>query len=166
MAESIYIPSETKNKKDRYEYLIPQIFNLIENDGDLISVMANTASALHHAMHFLWTGFYIVRGQQLVLGPFQGPVACSRIAYGKGVCGTSWKRMEAIIVPDVEAFPGHIACSSLSRSEIVLPFVRNGKVEWVLDVDSQNLNEFDETDLAYLSLIIQKCGTSCDESAT
>jgi GAF domain-containing protein len=113
--------------------------------------LANTSAALKETFGFFWVGFYLVDGDQLVLGPFQGPVACTRIAFGKGVCGASWKQKRAILVPDVEAFPGHIACSSLSRSEVVLPLMKEGEVIGVLDVDSEQLNEFDEVDVKFLT---------------
>ncbi len=142
-------------KRDRYNELRKQIISLIEGEDDLIANMANISSVIHETFGFWWTGFYIVKGDTLVLGPFQGPVACTRIPFGKGVCGTAWKHKETIVVPDVEEFPGHIACSSLSRSEIVVPiFDSNGDVRAVLDIDSKELSTFDETDKANLEMIV------------
>src|SRR5574344_932186 len=150
-----------KGDKDSvYESLLPQILALTEGEQDTIANMANIAAALREAFGFWWVGFYIVKedsteyGSSLVLGPFQGPVACSRIAYGRGVCGTSWKLKETVIVPDVEKFPGHIACSSLSKSEIVLPVMKDGKVIAVLDIDSDKLGDFDERDKRWLELLL------------
>ena len=140
MSEQIIISGQTKQAK--YEALLPQIFALTESESSWIANLANTSAALKEIFGFLWVGFYLVDGDQLVLGPFQGPVACTRIAFGKGVCGASWKQERAILVPDVDAFPGHIACSSLSRSEVVLPLMKEGEVIGVLDVDSDQLNEF------------------------
>jgi len=132
---------------------LPQLKALTGAETDTIANMANIAAALREAFHFLWVGFYIVRGEVLVLGPFQGPIACTRIARGRGVCGTAWAQAETLIVPDVEKFSGHIACSSLSQSEIVVPVFHDGKVVAVLDVDSASLNTFDETDKHYLKQI-------------
>ena len=144
-------------KEERYQELVKQISALIEGETDSISVMANVSAAIHEAMGFFWTGFYIVKGDELRLGPFQGSVACMHIPYGRGVCGTSWQRKAAIVVPDVEEFPGHIACSSLSRSEIVVPvFDANGNVTAVLDIDSRELNTFDEVDQRWLEEIVSK----------
>ena len=140
-------------KTDKYEMLYRQLESLLEGETDEIANMANTAALIHETFGFWWTGFYIVKDGQLVLGPFQGPVACTRIPYGKGVCGTAWERGESIVVPDVELFPGHIACSSLSRSEIVVPIIRNGEVVAVLDIDSKELACFDETDRSWLEKI-------------
>ena len=142
-------------KEKKYEELLPQVAALIEGEDDRVSVMANVASALHHAMGFFWTGFYVVSGDELRLGPFQGTVACMHIARGRGVCGTAWEREETIVVPDVEQFPGHIACSSESRSEIVVP-VRDaaGKVCAVLDIDSRELGTFDDTDRLCLEQLV------------
>ena len=147
-------------KKDNYELLCEQIRSLIEGETDVVAVMANVAAAIHEAMGFLWTGFYRVmpkagsNEKELVLGPFQGPVACMHIPFGRGVCGTAWARRETIVVPDVEQFPGHIACSSLSRSEIVVPvFSSAGEVVAVLDIDSKELATFDDTDRQYLEAI-------------
>lgn len=152
MAEQLNIP-HTGNKKETYEAILPQIEALIEGEKDLIANMANVSAVLKEAFHFLWVGFYLVKEEQLVLGPFQGPIACTRIQYGKGVCGTAWKQSEAIIVPDVDVFPGHIACSSRSRSEIVIPIIADNKVFAVLDIDSELLNRFDKEDHHYLSEI-------------
>ena len=150
-----------KGDKDSvYESLLPQILALTEGEQDPIANMANISAALKEAFGFWWVGFYIVKqdstayGSSLVLGPFQDPVACTRIAYGRGVCGTSWKLGETIIVPDVDKFPGHIACSSLSKSEIVLPVMKDGKVIAVLDIDSDKLGDFDERDKRWLELLL------------
>lgn len=151
MAESLIISDGNKN--DRYSVLYSQIRSLLDSESDLIANMANVSSMIHHTFGFWWTGFYIVKDGQLVLGPFQGPLACTRINYGKGVCGTSWERKETVIVPDVELFPGHIACSSLSRSEIVVPVFRGEDVFAVLDIDSKELSTFDETDKEWLEKI-------------
>lgn len=140
-------------KRDKYEMLYRQLESLLDGETDEIANMANTAAMIHETFGFWWTGFYIVKDGQLVLGPFQGPVACTRIPFGKGVCGTAWKRGESIVVPDVELFPGHIACSSLSRSEIVVPIIRNGEVVAVLDIDSKELACFDDTDRIWLEKI-------------
>ena len=141
-------------KEEQYKLLVSQIASLIEGEKDLIAVMSNVAAAIHQTMGFWWTGFYRVADDELVLGPFQGPVACMHIPYGKGVCGTAWQRAETVIVPDVEQFPGHIACSSASRSEIVVPvFGIDGKVAAVLDIDSDQLATFDEIDRMYLEKI-------------
>ena len=153
MAEDLIITTGTK--RDQYESLIPQIKGLLEGENDLIANLANSVAALKEQFGWLWIGFYIVRDNELVLGPFQGPVACTRIKKGKGVCGTSWAQEKTLIVPDVERFPGHIACSSLSKSEIVVPVIRNGNVVAVLDVDSEDLDHFDNTDQFYLEQIIQ-----------
>ena len=138
-------------KTEQYQLLTKQIRALIEGETDLVAVMANVCAAIHETMGFWWTGFYRVINGELVLGPFQGPVACMHIGYGKGVCGTAWKEQRTIVVPDVEQFPGHIACSSLSRSEIVVPiFSKDGAVVAVLDIDSKELSTFDEVDCQYL----------------
>ena len=141
------------NKIEKYQTLLPQIESLVAGETNAIANMANVAAALHEAFGFWWTGFYRVDGQQLVLGPFQGPIACTRIPYGKGVCGTAWQRAETIIVPNVHEFAGHIACSSASNSEIVVPIIRNHQVIAVLDIDSTDFNAFDETDKLYLEKI-------------
>lgn len=151
MAEDLRIISGSK--EEQYRFLMPQIAALVEGETDLIANMANICAALKVQFNFLWAGFYLVKNNELVLGPFQGPVACTRIAFGKGVCGSSWKEKRAIIVPDVDFFPGHIACSSLSRSEVVIPLIENEKVVAVLDVDSDQLNQFDDTDKRYLEEI-------------
>lgn len=143
------------NKADKYQDLYKQIEAIVSDESDMIANMANTAALIHESFCFWWTGFYIVKDEQLVLGPFQGPVACTRIPYGKGVCGTAWKRMESIVVPDVEEFPGHIACSSLSRSEIVVPIFKEDEVYAVLDIDSKDLGTFDETDRVQLERIVR-----------
>ena len=152
MAEDLHIA--TGSKQEQYVSLVPQIKGLLEGETDLIANLANIAGALKEQFGWLWVGFYIVRDEELVLGPFQGPVACTRIRYGKGVCGTAWKEATALIVPDVEEFPGHIACNSLSKSEIVIPIIRDKKVKAVLDVDSTALNEFNSMDQLYLEEII------------
>ena len=153
MSESIVIPANFLGKKERYESLIPQLVALVEGEKDLMANLANIMGALKQSLNFFWVGTYLVKGNELVLGPFQGPVACTRIGYGKGVCGTSWKNGETIIVKNVDEFPGHIACCSESKSEIVIPFFNNNKVAGVLDVDSDKLNDFDETDSLYLSKV-------------
>ena len=154
MAEELII--STGDKEQRYRELLPQIQGLLSGEDDLIANMANMVAALQMTFNWLWVGFYIVRGEQLVLGPFQGSIACTRINKGKGVCGTAWQSGAIQLVPDVEQFPGHIACSSLSKSEIVLP-VRNtlGEIIAVLDIDSEMLNQFDEIDARYLTQIIK-----------
>ena len=143
------------NKITLYQTLLPQIESLVAGETDTIANMANVAAALHEAFGFWWTGFYRVEGQQLVLGPFQGPIACTRIPYGKGVCGTAWQRAETVIVPNVHNFPGHIACSSASNSEIVVPLIRNNQVVAVLDIDRTDFGTFDEVDKCYLEQISQ-----------
>jgi GAF domain-containing protein len=153
MSENLVI-SVSADKRDRYEVLVPQIASLIEGEKDLVANLSNVAAALRQTMGFFWVGFYLVKDDQLVLGPFQGPIACTRINFGKGVCGTSWKEKRTILVPDVEKFPGHIACSSDSKSEIVLPAFKNDEVALVLDVDSDKLDDFDETDALYLKKVI------------
>lgn len=156
MAEHLIISGETK--KEKYETLLPQLKALVESEDDIIANMANIAACLMDTFHFWWVGFYRVvdidsATQQLVLGPFQGPLACTRIRKGKGVCGTSWEKAATVVVPDVDLFPGHIACSSASRSEIVVPVFRDGSVIAVLDIDSEHLNTFDETDRIWLERI-------------
>jgi GAF domain-containing protein len=148
MAEDLIIASGSKTKK--YQELIPQIKALIGSETDEIANLANVAAALKETFGFFWVGFYLVKADELVLGPFQGPVACTRIQKGRGVCGTSWQNKATIVVEDVEQFPGHIACSSLSKSEIVVPLFKDGTVIGVLDVDSESLNSFDSTDAHYL----------------
>ena len=141
-------------KTARYETLYSQAKAVLESENDLTANMANLSAMIHREFGFWWTGFYRVCNEELVLGPFQGPIACTRIAYGKGVCGTAWERQETIVVPDVEEFPGHIACSSESRSEIVVPVWRDDKVIAVLDIDSEKLGTFDETDKVWLEKIV------------
>lgn len=140
----------TSNKAERYRLFLPQFELLISDEKEEVSVLANTAAALREAFDFFWVGFYLVQDGQLILGPFQGSTACYRIHKGKGVCGTSWAEARTLVVPDVEQFPGHIACSSLSRSEIVVPILADGQVKGVLDIDSDLLNSFDDTDRHYL----------------
>lgn len=154
MAEELIINTST-DKKEKYESLLPQIEGLISVEDDLIANLSNIAAALRYGMGFFWVGFYIVREDELVLGPFQGPIACTRIRKGKGVCGTSWERAQTILVPNVDEFPGHIACSSDSKSEIVLPALKDGEVFLILDVDSEKLNDFDETDKIYLERLMK-----------
>ncbi|MES2849555.1 MAG: GAF domain-containing protein [Bacteroidota bacterium] len=153
MAEDLSIIQGTK--EEQYTTLLPQIKALIEGEPDLIANLANICGALKEQFNWLWVGFYLVKEEELVLAPFQGPVACTRIKKGKGVCGTAWQKAATLIVPDVEKFPGHIACSSLSRSEIVVPLIYDGEVKGVLDVDSVSLNDFDETDKKYLEEIVR-----------
>lgn len=148
MAEDLAIVKGSKT--EQYEALLPQIKALITGEPDLVANLANIAGALREQFNWFWVGFYLVKGEELVLGPFQGPVACTRIRRGKGVCGSSWAQAQTLIVPDVEKFPGHIACSSLSRSEIVVPIIRNGTVVGVLDVDSADLDTFDTVDQRFL----------------
>jgi len=152
MAEDLNIVTGTK--KEQYESIISQMRGLLEGETDLIANLANITAALKEQFDWLWIGFYLVKNEELVLAPFQGPVACTRIKKGRGVCGTAWVQAKTLIVPDVEKFPGHIACSSLSRSEIVIPLIRNHKVIAVLDVDSESLNSFDENDKYYLEQIV------------
>ncbi len=160
MAENLII-SKSTDKASRYETLIPQIEALTTGEPDLVANLSNIAAALKQTMNFFWVGFYIVKNnvvpagrQELVLGPFQGPIACTRIAFGKGVCGACWKEKKTIIVPNVDEFPGHIACSADSKSEIVLPALKNNEVVLVLDVDSDTLNDFDKTDELYLTQVM------------
>lgn len=155
MAESIVISDQSLTREQRYAELMPQVKALLSGENDLIANMSNMAAALREAMGFFWVGFYLVKNNELVLGPFQGPVACTRIQYGKGVCGTSWKEKRTIIVEDVDQFPGHIACSSLSRSEIVVPLLRDGEVVAVLDVDSDQLSDFNQTDDRFLTEMVK-----------
>ena len=153
MSEELIICGETK--AERYASLLPQIKALIEGESNLVANLANISAALHEAFGFWWVGFYLVEGDELVLGPFQGPVACTRIGRGRGVCGTAWQKGQTIVVEDVEQFPGHIACSSASRSEIVVPLWREGKVWGVLDIDSERLAAFDECDQEWLEKLCQ-----------
>jgi len=157
MAETLLIP-DTATKAEKYEALLPQIEALISGEPDLYANLANIAAALKEAFGFFWVGFYLVKNEQLVLGPFQGPIACTRINYGKGVCGTAWKESKTQLVPDVDAFPGHIACSSASKSEIVVPVFNRNEVAMVLDVDSDLLADFDETDQKYLEELMAVLG--------
>lgn len=152
MSEDLNIIQGTK--EEQYKALLPQIKGLLEGETDLIANLANVCAALKEQFNWLWIGFYLVKNDELVVGPFQGPVACTRIKKGRGVCGTSWAEKKTIIVEDVEKFPGHIACSSLSRSEIVIPVFKNDEVIGVLDVDSIELNNFDTTDKKYLTEVI------------
>ena len=142
-------------KQEQYESLLPQIEAVMDLNVDLIANMANMAAMLHETFGFWWTGFYRVVGNELVLGPFQGPLACTRIAYGRGVCGSAWKERRTLVVPDVEQFPGHIACSSASRSEIVVPVFHNNEIIAVLDIDSDRLETFDAVDARYLELLVR-----------
>lgn len=153
MSEDLLITKGTK--EEQYESLIPQIQALLDGEHDLVANLANVAAALKEQFGWLWVGFYLVRNDELVLGPFQGPVACTRIRKGKGVCGMSWLKAETLIVPDVEKFPGHIACSSLSKSEIVIPMIRNNEVLAVLDADSIQLNDFNVVDKKYLEQVVE-----------
>ena len=153
MSEDLIISKGTK--EEQYLAILPQIKALLEGEPDLIANLANTTGALKEQFGWLWIGFYLVKNDELVLGPFQGPVACTRIRKGKGVCGSSWANASTLIVDDVEKFPGHIACSSLSRSEIVVPLFKNDVVAGVLDVDSEQLADFDETDKKYLEEIVK-----------
>lgn len=157
MAENLYVPQGV-SKEEVYLALISQLKALVSGENDLIANMANVSAALKESFGFFWIGFYRVEADQLVLGPFQGPLACTRISFGRGVCGTAWKEKQMLIVPDVDQFPGHIACSSLSRSEIVVPVKRGEAVIAVLDVDSEQLGYFDETDGRYLEEI---CALLC-----
>ena len=153
MSEKLIIQGSTK--QERYEALLPQVKAVVGGEPDLIANMANVASMLHETFGFWWTGFYRVEGEELVLGPFQGPMACTRIRKGRGVCGTAWLKEETQVVPDVDKFPGHIACSSASRSEIVVPVWHEGSIIAVLDIDSEKLATFDETDRHFLEIIVQ-----------
>ena len=153
MSEQLIISGETK--QERYEALLPQIKAVVEDEPDLIANMANVAAMLHETFGFWWTGFYRVKGEELVLSPFQGPMACTRIKKGRGVCGTAWAEAQTQVVPDVDQFPGHIACSSASRSEIVVPIFQEGEVIAVLDIDSAQLGTFDQTDRHYLEQIVK-----------
>ena len=152
MAENLLIAEG--GKEEKYALLYKQIASLVEGENDTIANMANVAAMIHFTFGFWWTGFYRVAGEELVLGPFQGPLACSRIKYGRGVCGTAWREQQTQVVPDVEQFPGHIACSSMSRSEIVVPVWRGEKIVAVLDIDSEHLATFDEVDKEWLERIV------------
>jgi len=157
MAENLFLTADAKAA--RYAELLPQIEALTSPEADLIANLANTAAALRQAFGFFWVGFYVVKNDELVLGPFQGPIACTRIRKGRGVCGTSWAEARTVLVPDVEEFPGHIACSSDSKSEIVVPILKNGAVVAVLDVDSDKLNDFDADDQAALEQLMTLAST-------
>ena len=151
MAESIIITGS--NRKEKYTSLVPQLRALFAGEKELIANMSNTCAALKDTFGFLWVGFYLVKGNELVVGPYQGPMACTRIQKGKGVCGTAWEKKQVLIVKDVNAFPGHISCSALSKSEIVVPLIKNNEVFALLDIDSEKLNDFDSTDKWYLEMI-------------
>ena len=153
MSEQLYLPLDA-NKVEKYQAILPQVKALVSGETDLIANMANLSAVLKEAFGFYWVGFYLVKEGSLVLGPFQGPLACTRIQKGKGVCGTAWEETKTIIVPDVDAFPGHIACSSASRSEIVIPVFKAGEIIAVLDVDSDQLDDFDFKDQKYLEEIV------------
>ncbi|AYA38074.1 GAF domain-containing protein [Hymenobacter oligotrophus] len=155
MAEDLLI-DRTLSKANQYQSLLPQIEALTTGEPDQVANLANAMAALKETFGFFWVGVYVVKNDELVLGPFQGPVACTRIRHGKGVCGSSWAQARTLLVPDVEQFPGHIACSSLSKSEIVVPIIKNGSVVAVLDVDSDQLNDFNETDQQYLEQLCQR----------
>lgn len=157
MSESLYIP-EKATKAEKYEAVLPQIEALISGEPDLYANLANISAALKEAFDFFWVGFYLAKENQLVLGPFQGPIACTRISMGKGVCGTAWQEGKTVLVPDVDAFPGHIACSSASKSEIVVPVFKGGLVAMVLDVDSDQLDDFDTVDQEYLEKLMGVLG--------
>ena len=153
MSEDLQIVAGTK--EEQYKSLLPQLKAVLDGEDDLIANLSNTCACLKEQFNWLWIGFYLVKEEQLVLGPFQGPLACTRISKGKGVCGTSWATKETLIVPDVNAFPGHIACSSLSLSEIVVPVLKDGEVVAVLDADSSQYNQFDDTDKRYLQELVR-----------
>lgn len=144
----------TESREEKYQSLLPQIEALMKGEEDLIANLANVTAALRFGLDFFWVGFYLVKGNELVLGPFQGPIACTRIAKGQGVCGQVWEHEKALIVPDVDQFPGHIACNSASKSEIVVPVIRDGQVMAVLDVDSDTINDFSDIDEKYLKEIV------------
>lgn len=152
MSENLIIKGDSK--KELYENLLPQIKALVEGENDMIANMANVAACLKDTFNFWWVGFYRVINDELVLGPFQGPLACTRIRKGKGVCGTAWQRAETVIVPDVDEFPGHIACSSLTKSEIVVPVFKDGKIIAVLDIDSERTANFDDVDKEFLEKLV------------
>jgi L-methionine (R)-S-oxide reductase len=158
MAEELILDT-TLTKAEKYRQLLPQIQALTTGEPDLVANLANTAAALRQAFGFFWVGFYLVKNDELVLGPFQGPIACTRIRKGKGVCGSSWAQGQTLLVPDVEQFPGHIACSSESKSEIVVPILQDGQVVAVLDVDSDQLNDFDQDDQAALEQMMQQAAS-------
>lgn len=161
MSESLFVP-ESATKAEKYQAVLPQIEALISGEPDHYANLANIAAALREAFGFFWVGFYLVKNEQLVLGPFQGPIACTRINFGKGVCGTAWKEAKTQLVPDVDAFPGHIACSSASKSEIVVPVFHGNEVAMVLDVDSDQLADFDQTDQKYLEELMGILGKTLE----
>lgn len=162
MAEELIL--QQGDKAEQYQSIIPQIKAIVEGEPDLIANLANICAALNQQFGWLWVGFYLVKQNELVLGPFQGPIACTRITKGRGVCGTAWQQQQVIIVPDVELFPGHIACSSASKSEIELPIMQNTECVGVLDIDSDELNQFDEVDAKYLQQLISIIETSITHS--
>ncbi|WP_436870866.1 GAF domain-containing protein [Acinetobacter courvalinii] len=152
MAEELVL--QQGHKVEQYQSILPQIQAIVEDEADVIANLANICAALKQQFGWFWIGFYLVKGNELVLGPFQGPIACTRIAKGRGVCGSAWQQQQVIVVPDVDQFPGHIACSSDSKSEIVLPIMKNGECVGVLDIDSDELNQFDEVDAEYLQQLM------------
>lgn len=152
MAEELVL--QQGHKVEQYQSILPQIRAIVEDESDVIANLANICAALKQQFGWFWIGFYLVKGNELVLGPFQGPIACTRIAKGRGVCGSAWQQQQVIVVPDVDQFPGHIACSSDSKSEIVLPIMKNGECVGVLDIDSDELNQFDEIDAEYLKQLM------------
>lgn len=152
MAEELVL--QQGHKVEQYQSILPQIQAIVEDEADVIANLANICAALRQQFGWFWIGFYLVKGNELVLGPFQGPIACTRIAKGRGVCGSAWQQQQVIVVPDVDQFPGHIACSSDSKSEIVLPIMKNGECVGVLDIDSDELNQFDEVDAEYLQQLM------------
>lgn len=154
MSENLFLP-DTDNRAEKYKALIPQIEALISSESDLIANLANVSAALKEGLGFFWVGFYLVKEGELVLGPFQGPIACTRIRKGKGVCGTAWEEKRTVLVEDVDQFPGHIACSSASKSEIVLPAIKNNEVELILDIDSDQLADFDQEDQIHLERMMK-----------
>ena len=157
MAENLIVAGDTREQQ--YQVLVPQMLALLESETDIVAALANSAAAIQQTFHWLWTGFYLVKGEQLVLGPFQGPIACTRIPKGRGVCGAAWVQAKTLIVPDVDTFPGHIACSSAARSEIVLPiFDAAGEVVAVLDIDADTLDQFGEIDRQYLEPVCASLG--------
>ena len=155
MAENLLLLDDSASREEKYRYLLPQIQSLLSGEDDLIAKMANISAALKQTFDFFWVGFYRVKEGELRLGPFQGPVACSRIPLGKGVCGTAWKEERTIVVPNVEEFPGHIACNSVSKSEIVVPVFKGQEVLAVLDIDSDRLNDFGNVDVLFLEEIVR-----------
>jgi GAF domain-containing protein len=162
MAENLNIPPDDSSNEEKYRLLLPQIRSLVEGENDLIANMANISSVIKSVFQYLWVGFYRVKNNELVLGPYQGPLACTRISYGKGVCGKSWQEQSSVIVPDVNSFPGHIVCSSDSKSEIVIPGISKKKVIFVLDIDSEQIDSFGVTDRIYLEKIVKLLIDSSD----